>query len=104
MEASTTMDPLIATLIELIVAVLDLFWWVLIIQVVMSWLIAFNVINTRNRFIYMIGDFADRATEPVLRPIRSILPNFGGIDLSPLVVLLLLSFLRNLIIRYALYI
>ncbi|WP_207455660.1 YggT family protein [Azospirillum sp. SYSU D00513] len=98
------MEPLVSALLILVLTILDLFWWILIIQVVMSWLIAFNVINTRNRFIYMIGDFADRVTEPVLRPIRSVLPNFGGIDLSPLVVLLLLGFVQNLIAGYAMQI
>lgn len=97
------MQPLISALFYLVLTILDLFWWVLLIAVVLSWLTAFNVINTRNRFIYMVGDFAYRVTEPVLAPIRGILPNFGGIDLSPLVVLLLLGFLRQLIVNYGAY-
>jgi YggT family protein len=95
------MDPLIAALLQLVLAVLDIFWWVLIISVVLSWLVAFNVINTRNRFVYMVGDFTERLTEPVLRPIRSVLPNLGGLDLSPIVVLLGIQFLKTLIVGSA---
>lgn len=84
----------------LIDSVLSIFLWIIILQVIMSWLIAFNVINTSNRFVYMVGDFLYRITEPVMRPIRRILPNLGGIDLSPLVVLLLIYFARNLLSEY----
>lgn len=84
----------------LIDSVLEIFMWIIILQVIMSWLIAFNVINTSNRFVYMVGDFLYRVTEPVMRPIRRILPNLGGIDLSPLVVLLLIFFARNLLREY----
>ena len=65
----------------LINTIINLFIFVLIVQVIMSWLIAFNVVNTRNRFVYMVGDFLQRVTEPALRPIRRVLPNLGGIDL-----------------------
>lgn len=88
------------SLLLLIVTIVDIFVWIIIIQVIMSWLIAFNVINTSNRFVYLVGDFLYRVTEPVMRPIRRILPNLGGIDLSPLVVLLLLFFAKNLLIEY----
>ncbi len=88
------------SLLLLIVTIVDIFVWIIIIQVIMSWLIAFNVINTSNRFVYLVGDFLYRITEPVMRPIRRILPNLGGIDLSPLVVLLLLFFAKNLLIEY----
>ncbi len=87
-------------LLILIDTVIDLYIWMLIIWVVMSWLISFNVINTRNRFVYMVGDFLDRVTEPALRPIRRVIPTLGGIDLSPLVLILLLYFLRNLLFEY----
>jgi YggT family protein len=63
----------------------------------MSWLIAFNVVNTRNRFVYTVADIAYKLTEPALRPIRRILPNLGGIDLSPLVLILLLGFIQRLL-------
>ena len=72
-----------------------LYFWMILIQVVMSWLVAFNVINTQNRFVYMVGDFLHKVTEPALGPIRRILPNLGGIDLSPVVLILLLIFLQN---------
>ncbi|NYZ13351.1 YggT family protein [Azospirillum sp. RWY-5-1] len=84
----------------LIDTVLGIFVWLLIAQAVLSWLIAFNVINTNNRAIYVIGDFLYRITEPLLRPIRGILPNFGGIDLSPMVLILLVFFVRNLLAEY----
>jgi YggT family protein len=70
-----------------------------IIQVVLSWLVAFNVVNTRNRFVYLVGDFLYRITEPALRPIRRLLPQMGGIDLSPVVLILGLYFLRVLLLR-----
>lgn len=84
----------------LIVTVIDLYFWVLLAYVVLSWLIAFQVINTRNRAVYLIGDFLNRATEPALRPIRGMLPSLGGIDISPIVLLLALQFIRGLVIRF----
>lgn len=81
----------------LINTLLDLYIWALIISAILSWLVAFDVINTRNRFVYMVGDFLHRITEPALRPIRGILPNLGGVDLSPLVLILLLLFLQRLL-------
>jgi YggT family protein len=84
----------------LILKIIDIYVWIIILQVVLSWLIAFNVINTSNRFVYMVGDFLYRITEPAMRPIRRILPSLGGIDLSPLVLLLLLIFAERLLIEY----
>jgi YggT family protein len=81
----------------LINTVINLFIFILIVQVIMSWLIAFNVVNTRNRFVYMVADVAYKITEPVLRPIRRIMPNLGGIDLSPVVVIILLGFIQRLV-------
>lgn len=83
----------------LIDQVIGLYITLVIVQVVLSWLVAFNVINTRNRFVYMVGDFLYRITEPALRPIRRLLPNMGGIDLSPVVLILGLYFLRVLLLR-----
>jgi YggT family protein len=77
--------------------VLELYIWVVIASVVLSWLVAFNVINTRNTFVHQVGDFLNRATEPALRPIRNVLPNLGGIDISPLVLILLLFFVQRLL-------
>ena len=84
----------------LITTVIDLYVWIIILQVVLSWLIAFNVINTQNRFVYLVGDFLYRVTEPALRPIRRFLPNLDGIDLSPIVLLLLLYFAQRLLFEY----
>ena len=77
-------------LLYIIYQLLNLFVIVLIASVILSWLIAFNVVNTQNRIVYMIGDFLNRATEPVLRPIRRFLPDLGGIDISPLIVLIII--------------
>ncbi len=87
-------------LYNLINTVINIYIWVLIAQVVLSWLVAFNVINTRNRVVYLIGDFLHRLTEPVLRPIRSLLPNMGGLDISPMVLILALYFVRDLAFQY----
>jgi len=88
----------IAYMINLLI---QLYIWVLIASAVLSWLVAFNVVNTRNRFVYTVGDVLHRLTEPALRPIRRILPNFGGIDLSPVALILLLVFIQKLFNEYA---
>lgn len=84
-------------LLNLLVTLISIYVWVLIIGVVLSWLIAFNVVNTQNRFVYMVADTINRLTEPALRPIRNILPNLGGIDISPVILILLLFFVQNLL-------
>ncbi|MGD9743246.1 MAG: YggT family protein [Dongiaceae bacterium] len=89
------------SLLYMIDLLIELYIWVLIASAVLSWLVAFNVINTRNRFVYVVGDTLHKLTEPALRPIRRILPNFGGIDLSPLALILLLVFFRKLLHEYA---
>lgn len=81
-------------LLNLIDTLITLYIWVIIIGVVLSWLIAFNVINTHNRFVYIVVDTINRLTEPVLRPIRNLLPNLGGLDVSPVILLLLLFFVQ----------
>jgi YggT family protein len=87
-------------LVHLIDTVITIYIWVLIIQAVLSWLIAFGVVNTRNRAVAMVGDLMWRLTEPALRPIRSFLPDLGGIDISPVILILLLYFLRDLMHEY----
>lgn len=87
-------------LLEVILFLLNAYWWVIIIAVIVSWLIAFNVINTRHPAVAMIYDVLLRLTEPVFRPIRNVLPNFGGLDLSPLIVLLIIYVLERSIILY----
>jgi len=88
------------SLLFLIDQIIGLYMWCLIIVVVMSWLISFNVINTQNRFVYQVYDFLYRITEPALRPIRRWIPDLGGIDVSPVVLILLLVFVRNLLREY----
>jgi YggT family protein len=82
----------------LIDTLITIFIWLLIAQAVLSWLLAFGVINRYNRAVSVIGDFLYRVTEPALRPIRAILPNFGGIDISPIILILILIFIERLLI------
>src|SRR5947209_19089253 len=81
----------------LIDTLITIYIWLLVAQAVLSWLLAFGVVNRYNRAVAVIGDFLYRVTEPALRPIRAFLPNFGGIDISPVVLILILMFLRRLI-------
>lgn len=82
-------------LFETIDMALNLYTWIIIASAVLSWLFAFNVINSSNRFVYSIGEFLYKVTEPVLRPIRNILPDLGGIDISPVIVLFAIYFIRR---------
>jgi YggT family protein len=82
---------LLDALFYVLFALLDLFWWAVILAVVMNLLVSFQVLDTRNRFVWTVGDFLHRVTEPALRPIRQRLPNFGGIDLSPVVLLIAIT-------------
>jgi len=86
--------------VEVIYFLLEAYKWIIIIAVIMSWLIAFNVVNTRNQIVGMIADVLYRLTEPAFRPVRRRLPNFGGLDLSPLVVLLIVYILQRIIELY----
>ena len=86
--------------LDVIMIALNLYIWVLIASAVFSWLIAFNVINTRNQFVATIWDALYRVTEPALRPIRERLPNLGGIDISPIILLLIIYFIQSVIVRY----
>ena len=85
----------------LIIQVIDLYWYVLILTAIMSWLLAFDVINFRNNLVRTVWNFLNAVTEPLLQPIRRVLPNLGGVDISPIVLLLILSLIRNLIVEYA---
>ena len=87
-----------APLIGFIVLVIDLYIWVVIASAILSWLVAFNVVNMNNRFVLSIADMLYRVTEPALRPIRNILPNLGGIDISPVILILLLLFIRDVVL------
>lgn len=86
-----------AALLEVTYAILDFYIWVLIIGAVMSWLVTFNIINTHNRFVQVIGDFIYRITEPLLRPLRSFVPVMGGLDLAPLALIFIIYFLQSFI-------
>jgi len=88
------------SILKLIVQIIELYTWIVIISVILTWLVQFNVINTSNRIVYAVGDFLYRITEPALRPIRRWIPSFGGIDLSPIILLLGLVLLQNLLIEY----
>jgi YggT family protein len=85
-------------LIGFLVLVIDLYIWVVIASAILSWLIAFNVVNTSNRFVYSVAETLYRLTEPALRPIRSIIPNLGGIDISPVILILFLLFIRDVVL------
>ncbi|MBD3846061.1 YggT family protein [Bosea sp. OAE752] len=86
--------------LDVVLLALQIYVWILIASAVLSWLIAFNVINTRNQFVATVWDMLYRMTEPALRPIRQRLPNLGGIDISPIILLLIIYFIQSVIIRY----
>jgi YggT family protein len=86
-----------ALLLTALLYILNIIWWVIVIQAILSWLVAFNVINTYNDFVRSIFVALDRLTAPLYRPIRRILPDLGALDLSPLVVLLIIGLLDRLI-------
>jgi YggT family protein len=85
-------------LIQTIVMALDLYWWIIIASAIFSWLYAFNVVNSRNQFVGTIGNMLFRLTEPALRPIRRFMPDLGGIDISPIILLLILFFIRQFLL------
>jgi YggT family protein len=86
--------------LNLVSTVITIYIWLLIAQAVLSWLLAFGVVNRYNRAVSTISDFLWRITEPLLAPIRRIIPDLGGIDISPVILILLLYFLRNLMFEY----
>ena len=81
--------------------ILNIVWWIFLIMIIMSWLISFNVINTRNQFVNSVWRVLNQITEPILRPIRRVIPPVGGLDLSPLIVFVIIFFLQNLIASWA---
>jgi YggT family protein len=97
-----TRDPFLdefpmRSILWLLDTLITLYVYVLIASAILSWLVAFNVVNVRNPIVAQIGDVLYRITEPALRPIRNILPNLGGIDISPIILILGLFFIRNLL-------
>ena len=92
---------MISLVLHLLDTLIQLYIWALIISAIVSMLISFNVLDRRNRLVWTVGDFLYRVTEPVLRPIRQVVPAFGGVDLSPLIAILLLELLQGLLHRLA---
>jgi YggT family protein len=86
--------------LDIILLILQLYWWVVLAMIIMSWLISFNVINTRNQFVESVWRILNQLTEPVLRPIRRVMPNFSGLDLSPIIFFIILFFIERVIIYY----
>jgi YggT family protein len=89
-------------LLEVILLALQLYVYLIVASAILSWLVAFNVVNTRNDFVRSIWNFLDAVTMPALRPIRRILPNLGGVDISPVILILLIIFIQKLIVDYLL--
>lgn len=90
-------NAIFAALLEVTYAILDFYIWVLITGAILSWLVAFNILNTHNRLVQVVGDFIFRITEPLLRPIRRVVPMMGGLDLSPLILIFIIIFLQSFI-------
>jgi YggT family protein len=87
-------------LLDVILIALDIYMWIVIAAVILSWLVAFNVINTRNPFVAAVAEFLYRITEPVLRPIRNLMPHLGGIDISPIILFLIIILIQRVIVYY----
>ena len=93
---------LFSQILMLLYTIISFYIWLLIAQAILSWLVAFSIVNTQNKLIYLIGDFLYKITEPTLKPIRKLLPDFGGIDVSPVILIIILIFFRDLLYNYAL--
>jgi YggT family protein len=87
-------------LLDVVLLVLQLYWYIVLAMIIMSWLIAFNVVNTRNQFVSQVWRVLESLTDPVLRPIRRRMPNFSGLDLSPLILFIAIYFVQQIILRY----
>ena len=88
---------IVQALFDIAIILLNVLWWIIIVQAILSWLIAFNVVNMTSPFVRSLATALDRLTAPLYRPIRRVLPDFGGIDFSPLVVLLLIMVVQKLL-------
>lgn len=87
------------TIIQTLLFALNIYEWIVIAMIIYSWLFAFNVINNRNQFVAMVGNFLYKATEPVLRPIRRFIPDLGGIDISPIILFVAIFFIKRFIVN-----
>src|SRR5258708_6585247 len=92
--------PIMRAILDIVLIVLDLYVWLLIASAILSWLIAFNVVNTRNQFVSSVAEFLYRITEPLLAPIRSVMPNLGGLDISPIILILIIMLIQRVITYY----
>jgi len=95
------MDIIVIPLIQTLGVIIDLYVWALIISVILSWLVHFRIVNEYNQFVFTIQNFLYRLTEPALGPIRRLLPQIGGLDISPIILILLLNFLKSVLFRLA---
>ena len=93
------MDVIILPIYNVVTILLNLYLWVIIVSVILSWLLSFGVINSHNPFVSNVGHFLFKVTEPVLAPIRKVLPDFGGIDLSPILLILAIYFIQDFLHR-----
>ncbi|MDB5563168.1 MAG: hypothetical protein JWN11_2586 [Hyphomicrobiales bacterium] len=87
-------------LLDVILLVLQMYWWVVIAMIILSWLISFNIVNTRNQFVDQVWRVLNALTAPVLNPIRRVMPNLGGLDLSPIILFLIIIFIQQVIAHY----
>lgn len=92
------MVAIITFVFFIISALLSLLWWAIIISAVLSWLVAFDIVNLRNHAVYQISTFLDRVTGPVLRPFQRIIPPLGGVDISPIIVLLIITGVQQILL------
>jgi YggT family protein len=99
-QPATNAELIMNPFITLIVTILDIYTWFIIATVVLSWLIGFNIINANNQFVRQVRYALHQLTEPFLKPIRRFMPDLGGLDISPVVLLLGVYFLRNLVTYY----
>ena len=93
------MQAVVYSLVDVLLAAIAIYRWVVIAAIIMSWLVQFNIVNRHNQIVATISEILYRVTEPVLRPIRRFVPNLGGIDISPIVLFLILLFIELLLIR-----
>lgn len=95
------MDVIFGPVLRLLLMIIQLYIWIVVIGVVLNWLVAFGVVNTSNRFVYMVGDFIHRITEPLLGRIRNVIPNVGNFDISPIILIFALILLQDFLITIA---
>jgi YggT family protein len=99
-RANATPGGEMRALLDVVLLVLELYWWVIILAAIFSWLYAFNVVNPSNQFVGAVGRILYQLTEPALRPIRRYVPPFGGLDITPIILLLIIFLIRRVIILY----